>query len=184
MNFRVAPVHKALVSASKVCRKGYRIILDSEPGQSGMLHKHTNEWIGLREEKGVYVFDGWVSPAMTAGRKRSEAVSLTVRPQDEDQPMNPDDVQASEEVGDEEAIPAKAIPSPTQPTRKEIQEHVLTHLPPRSWCRHCLMRRGTSLPHFRSKTEGSMLCRLCQSITSSWVHLDKRKHLVCSRCWQ
>ena len=32
MNSRVAPVHKALVSASKVCRKGYRIILDSEPG--------------------------------------------------------------------------------------------------------------------------------------------------------
>ena len=51
--------------------------------------------------------------------------------------MNPDDVQASEEVGDEEAIP----------TRKEIQEHVLTHLPPRSWCGHCLRRRGTSLPH-------------------------------------
>ena len=77
MNFRVAPVHKALVSASKVCRKGYRIILDSKPGQSGMLHKHTNEWIGLREEKGVYVFDGWVSPAMTAGRKRSEVVNST-----------------------------------------------------------------------------------------------------------
>ena len=75
MIFRVAPVHKALVSASKVCRKGYRIILDSEPRQSGMLHKHTNEWFGLREEKRVYVFDGWVSPAMTAGRKRS--VSLT-----------------------------------------------------------------------------------------------------------
>ena len=32
MNFRVALVHKALVSASKVCRKGYQIILDSEPG--------------------------------------------------------------------------------------------------------------------------------------------------------
>ena len=56
--------------------------------------------------------------------------------------MNPDDVQASEEVGDEEAIPAKALPSPTQPTRKEIQEHVLTHLPPRSWCRHCLRGEG------------------------------------------
>ena len=51
MNFRVAPVHIALVSASKVCRKGSRIILDSKPGQSGMLHKHTNEWIGLRQEK-------------------------------------------------------------------------------------------------------------------------------------
>ena len=77
MNFRVAPVHKALVSASKVCRKGYRIILDSKPGRSGMLHKRTNEWIGLREEKGVYVFDGWVSPAVNAGRKRLESVSLT-----------------------------------------------------------------------------------------------------------
>ena len=77
MNFRVAPVHKALVSASEVCRGGCRIILDSEPGQSGMLHKHTNEWIGLREEKDVYVFDGWVSPAMTAERKRSKVVSLT-----------------------------------------------------------------------------------------------------------
>ena len=68
--------------------------------------------------------------------------------------MNPDDVQESEEVGDEEAILAKALPSPTQPTLKEIQEHVLTHLPPRSWCRHCLRERGTNLPHFRSKTEG------------------------------
>ena len=68
--------------------------------------------------------------------------------------MNPDDVQASEEVGDEETIPAKALPSPTQPARKEIQEHVLTHLPPRSWCGHCLRGRRTSLPHFRSKTEG------------------------------
>ena len=77
MNFRVALVHKALVSASKVCRKGYRIILDSKPGRSGMLHKRTNEWIGLREEKGVYVFYGWVSPAVTAGRKRPESVSLT-----------------------------------------------------------------------------------------------------------
>ena len=60
--------------------------------------------------------------------------------------MNPDDtVQASEEV--------KALPSPTQPTRKEIQEHVLTHLSLRSWCGHCLRERGTSLPHPGSKTE-------------------------------
>ena len=67
--------------------------------------------------------------------------------------MNPDDVQASEEVGDEEAIPAKALPSPPQPTLKEIQEHVLTHLPLRSWCRHCVRGRERSFPHFRSKTE-------------------------------
>ena len=71
--------------------------------------------------------------------------------------MNPDDtVRASDEVGaeGEEAIPARGLLSPAQPTRREIQEHVLTHLPPRSWCGHCLRGRGTSLPHFRSETEG------------------------------
>ena len=80
MNFRVAPVHKALVSASKVCQKGYRIILDSEPGQSGMLHKHTNEWIGLREEKGVYVFDGWIFPAATTDQhvqKKGKSIPIS-----------------------------------------------------------------------------------------------------------
>ena len=109
MNFRVALVHKALVSASKVCHKGYRIILDSEPGQSGMLHKHKGEWIGLCEENGVNVFNGWICPATTVGRKRSKIFRLTpyehnvdVAPADPQvrklKTMNPDDtVQASEE---------------------------------------------------------------------------------------
>ena len=30
------------------------------------MARFTNEWIGLREEKGVYVFDGWVSLARQA----------------------------------------------------------------------------------------------------------------------
>ena len=51
--------------------------MDSELGQSGMLHIYTNEWIGSREEKGVHVFDGWISPTTTVGRKRSKVVSLT-----------------------------------------------------------------------------------------------------------
>ena len=84
MNFRVALVHKALMAASKVCHKGYRIILDSEPGQSGVLHKHTGERIDLREENGVYVFDGWISPAATAGRKRTEGLSIAPYERDAD----------------------------------------------------------------------------------------------------
>ena len=67
--------------------------------------------------------------------------------------MNPDDVQASE-VGNDEAILTKVLPSPTQPRLNEIQEHVLTHLLPRSWCRRCLRGRGTSLPQFTVKLRG------------------------------
>ena len=86
----------------------------------------------------------------------SQAGEPSVSPQDEDQPMNPDDtLQASEEfeAEGEEAVPARGLPSPSQPTRAEIQERVLTHLPPRSWIGHCLRGRGTSLPHVRRKTE-------------------------------
>ena len=32
---------------------------------------------GWAKKTSVYVFDGWVSPAVTAGRKRPESVSLT-----------------------------------------------------------------------------------------------------------
>ena len=86
----------------------------------------------------------------------SQAGKPSVSPQDADKPLNPDDtVQASEEVGaeGEEALPARGLPFPIQPTHKEIQEDELTHLPPRSKCGHCVMVRVTSLPHFRSEAE-------------------------------
>ena len=31
---------------------------------------------------------------------------------------------------------------PRQPSQKEKEEHEMTHLPFRSWCRHCIMERG------------------------------------------
>ena len=60
-------------------------------------------------------------------------------------------MQVSEEDGIE-GKEAAAFPSPTRATRKDIQELVLTHLPPRSWCGHWLRKRGMSLPHLCSKT--------------------------------
>ena len=32
--------------------------------------------------------------------------------------------------------------SPKEPTRAEVEAHRLTHLPYRSWCRHCVRGRG------------------------------------------
>ena len=31
---------------------------------------------------------------------------------------------------------------PRQPSQQEKEEHEMTHLPFRSWCRHCIMGRG------------------------------------------
>ena len=51
----------------------------------------------------------------------------------------------------------KKMQDPKMPTRTEIEEHNLTHLPFRSWCRHCVRGREKELPHKRmSGIQGEM----------------------------
>ena len=50
----------------------------------------------------------------------------------------------------------KKMQDPKMPTRTEIEEHNLTHLPFRSWCRHCVRGRGKELPHKRVGEQGEM----------------------------
>ena len=45
------------------------------------------------------------------------------------------------------------VAAPTQPTDKEIEEHELTHLPFRKWCKECVQGRGMQAPHFRAKKD-------------------------------
>ena len=43
------------------------------------------------------------------------------------------------------------VAAPTQLTDKEIEEHRLTHLPFRDWCKECVQGRGMQAPHFSGK---------------------------------
>ena len=43
---------------------------------------------------------------------------------------------------------------PKEPSEEERRDHELTHLPYRSWCRHCVGGRGT--PHKRQNNHGDM----------------------------
>jgi hypothetical protein len=67
-------------------------------------------------------------------------------------------------VGDDEAIDkdlelglengvrfTKKLKDPLMPSQDEIAEHRFTHLPFRSWCRHCVMGRGKQMPHQASQ---------------------------------
>ena len=45
---------------------------------------------------------------------------------------------------DEEVRKPKPAARPYTPTRAEIYEHKVTHLPYMSWCRHCVHGRGVS----------------------------------------
>ena len=44
---------------------------------------------------------------------------------------------------------ARPLPKPRLPSRQEVQEHELTHIPCRSWCVHCVRGAGRSDAHRR-----------------------------------
>ena len=48
--------------------------------------------------------------------------------------------------------PAK-IADPVLPTQSEIDEHMKTHLPYRSWCSHCVRGRGQAADHRQQERE-------------------------------
>ena len=43
------------------------------------------------------------------------------------------------------------IKTPYKPAQDEVDDHDLTHLPYRSWCRHCIRGRGKETGHFQQK---------------------------------
>ncbi len=51
---------------------------------------------------------------------------------------------------------AKKMKDPKEPSKEEREEHEKTHLPFRSWCRHCIRGRGKQLPHREGAQETNM----------------------------
>ena len=51
-----------------------------------------------------------------------------------------------EEENDEARKP-RVPRRPLAPTKQEIEEHEVTHLPPRDWCPHCVAGHGISNQH-------------------------------------
>ena len=47
---------------------------------------------------------------------------------------------------EEESEVQRPLRDPGMPTRREVLEHDLTHMPPRPWCSHSLKRKGRIHP--------------------------------------
>ena len=54
---------------------------------------------------------------------------------------------SNEEENESEAIAVRSAPKPTQPSKAEMDEHMLSHLPFRSWCAHCVKGKSKSKRH-------------------------------------
>ena len=65
---------------------------------------------------------------------------------------------AQEDEGDDEEMEngrrtTVKLQDLSMPTKAEREEHDKTHLPFRSWCRHCVRGRGNELPHRSNQCE-------------------------------
>ena len=47
----------------------------------------------------------------------------------------------------------RKLPDPKMPSKEEVEEHYLTHLPHRSWRQFCIQGKGKVAPHFKQKKE-------------------------------
>ena len=65
---------------------------------------------------------------------------------DEDK-REPGDEEDADEEQEEEHQKARAIASPDFPSRREVEEHNLTHIPFRSQCNHCMRGRTEERTH-------------------------------------
>ena len=61
--------------------------------------------------------------------------------------MMEDEEKKPGEEGEDEGDKPRVVTSPAQPSAKEIEEHMVTHIPFRSWCPHCVAGKSKSNPH-------------------------------------
>ena len=60
-------------------------------------------------------------------------------------------VEGSEEEAPGEVANAQPLPAPRSPSKAEWDKHVISHIPFRSWCRHCVAGRGIERRHLGRK---------------------------------
>ena len=60
--------------------------------------------------------------------------------------LDDDDV---EHDAEEECEPPRALRNPGQPTSAQMEEHSLTHIPFRPWCKHCVRGKAKDKPSRR-----------------------------------
>ena len=51
-------------------------------------------------------------------------------------------------------VKSRGIREPKKPSKAEVDEHNLDHIPFRTWCKHCMRGKSKSAPHKSSEVTG------------------------------
>ena len=54
---------------------------------------------------------------------------------------------SDKEAVESEAVKARCVKAPIRPSDAEVEEHMVTHLPFRAWCKHCVRGKSKAKKH-------------------------------------
>ena len=128
------------MSVGQVCDRGNIITFRSTGGT--ILNEFTGNRIEFERADGVYRLR-----ADTRAKMKSETGGVKVL-----MGFEQDTADAAE------AQPARPGNVPVLPGEAEVEQHELTHLPFRNWCRHCVRAKGKECPHHESSPGGVSKC--------------------------
>ena len=171
IKFNVADVAKPILSVSKLIEKGYNVCF---AGDKSYIERNGKK-LYLKAGNGVFYIEthvleheGWgksyestavsavhVSPVEHAGgtSSSSEEPPATAA-------QGPPAAESREELEQQEGHRARSPTAPTAPSEQERQEHMLTHVPFRSWCPHCVRGKAVESPHRRVQAEADEMARV------------------------
>ena len=75
-----------------------------------------------------------------------------IEPEEDNKVEEKEDIKESE-FRSEEGVKARGAPRPVKPSKADVAEHELTHIPYRDWCVHCRRASGRCGPHYSKNTE-------------------------------
>ena len=107
-----------------------------------------------------------------------------MRPFDQDKEEEGEEKEKEQES--EEAAKVKMVRKGYSPTQKEIDEHMVTHLPCRAWCVHCVKGKCKGSHHRRWMKRLSVRSKsrlLVQTICSCRISKNRRKREACPYWW-
>ena len=143
--WQVADVRRPLVSASHIIQAGSDLFIGKDEAYIMNRKKKKEEKSMLRKEGDVYVR----CDSVLSATNDENDVELNGETDDEE-------MEDGEMGFDDGSVQERNIRDPGQPTAKELQEHMTTHRPHRSWCKFCVMGRGVNSPHRKSDAQDDL----------------------------
>ena len=139
-DFQIAPkdtgLQRSFISVGQVCDRGNIITFRSIGGT--ILNEFTGNGIEFERAGGVYRLKADASAKTKSG---TGGIKLLMGFE-------------QDTAGAAEAQPARPGNVPALPSEADVEQHELTHLQFRSWCRHCVRAKGKERPHHDASPGG------------------------------